>query len=85
MLGQDRRAFWASLHHTKQTEFPSGPVVRIPSFTEDGPDSIPGQGTGIQQASRHSQTKKERICFEPIKFNFYFKIFVFMYLCGFFF
>ena len=34
-------------------EFPGSPVVG--TLTDEDPDSIPGQGTGIPQASWHAQ------------------------------
>ena len=41
-------------------EFPGGPVVRTPHFHCRGPGSIPGQGTKILQATRHSQKTPKR-------------------------
>ena len=40
-------------------EFPGGPVVRT-WCTAVGPGSIPGQGTKIVQATRHTQKKKKK-------------------------
>ena len=46
---------WITGQRRKSGEFPDGPVVRNPSFHAKGPGSIPGQGTKIPKALRHSQ------------------------------
>ena len=46
-------------------EFPGGLVVRIPGSHCRGPDSIPGQGTEIPRASRHSKKKEKAVIILP--------------------
>ena len=41
-------------------EVPGGLVVRIPGFHCRSRGSVPGQGTEIPQASRHSQNKNQK-------------------------
>ena len=45
----------------KKREFPGGSVkLRLQALTARDPDSIPGQGIKISQATKCSQKKKEQ-------------------------
>ena len=41
-------------------QFPSGPVSWLRTFTAEGPDSIPGQGTKISPQKKKKKKKRKK-------------------------